>query len=244
MTETIAGSVEGNYFDKYQSQNRVHRFLVGKFIDNAQTLFQKVSPIDVLEVGCASGGFASMLLTATNDLAQVRYSGIDISRSQIEAARRNHPKADTTFEVASATAIPWLDNSADLVIACEVLEHVGDPKSAIRELARVTRKHALVSVPREPIWRILNCLRGKYIAELANTPGHLQHFSRQRIRQMIAPEFRIVCERWPLPWTMMLLEKTDRNPHSCPDNCSNSCNTNPLHSAGTDDIGVDAQRDQ
>jgi hypothetical protein len=30
-------------------------------------------------------------------------------------------------------------------------------------------------VPREPIWRIGNMARGRYLGDLGNTPGHIQH---------------------------------------------------------------------
>ena len=50
---------------------------------------------------------------------------------------------------------------------------------SLAEIRRVTTSHALLSVPREPIWRMLNFLRGKYWSSGGNTPGHLQHWSRR-----------------------------------------------------------------
>jgi hypothetical protein len=46
-------------------------------------------------------------------------------------------------------------------------------------MARCAERHLLVSVPREPLWRMLNMARGAYWPALGNTPGHLNHWSRR-----------------------------------------------------------------
>jgi hypothetical protein len=52
-------------------------------------------------------------------------------------------------------------------------------------------------------------MRLKYLAELGNTPGHLQHFSRSGLRRLVAAELQIVAERRPLPWTVLLGDRRD-----------------------------------
>jgi len=59
-------------------------------------------------------------------------------------------------------------------------------------------------VPREPIWRILNIARGKYIGDLGNTPGHVNHWSRRGFIDLLSRRFDVVEVRSPLPWTMAL----------------------------------------
>ena len=55
------------------------------------------------------------------------------------------------------------------------------PAARARRDARAARaRHLLVSVPREPLWRALNMLRGAYWRALGNTPGHLNHWSKRR----------------------------------------------------------------
>ena len=49
--------------------------------------------------------------------------------------------------VADAAALPVRAQAVDLVVACEVLEHLHEPIAAVDELWRVTRKWALCSVP-------------------------------------------------------------------------------------------------
>ena len=95
----------------------------------------------------------------------------------------------------------------DLVLACEVLEHLEQPAQALGEIERVCDSHALVSVPWEPVWRMLNMARCKYWSRLGNTPGHVQHFSRRAIRKLVGGHLQVVAERRPFPWTTLLARR-------------------------------------
>ena len=154
----------------------------------------------VLEVGCGPGDLATRILPP-----QVDYLGIDVDEMEIETARNRYPQL--SFQVGSANALPVESNSFDLVIACEVLEHLEDPARALAEIDRVAKQWVLVSVPWEPTWRILNVIRGKYWRSFGNTPGHVQHFSRAEIRRQIVNRFVIVNELDPLPWTIIVASK-------------------------------------
>lgn len=201
QADVPANFVPGNHFDKYRSRNFVHRLLMKGFLSSAKSLLSRARPDRILEVGCGPGDLASRLLGFDSSFSP-DYAGIDVSEEAILAAKERSPHRD--FRVASAYALPFADSSFDMVIACEVLEHLERPADAIREIARVCGKHLLVSVPWEPAWRLLNCARGKYLAQLGNTPGHVQHFSRTGIRQLVGSRFAIIAEERPLPWTMLL----------------------------------------
>ena len=64
------------------------------------------------------------------------------------------------------------------------MEHLGDPEAALEIVAGLASPWAIVSVPREPLWRVLNLGRLKYVGELGNTPGHLHHWSRGLVRAL------------------------------------------------------------
>jgi SAM-dependent methyltransferase len=200
-TELPKGFVAGNYFDKYRSRNPLHRALVGGFLLAARELANVAAPTRVLEVGCGSGDLAARLFPASGDLS-VDYTGVDISPEEVARARERYPAG--RFHVAPAYDLPFPDRHFDLVVVCEVLEHLDLPGRCLREAERVCTAYVLVSVPWEPVWRVLNVLRGKYWCHLGNTPGHVQHFSRRGIRRLVAERFDIVAERRPLPWTMVL----------------------------------------
>ena len=93
------------------------------------------------------------------------------------------------------------------MICCEVLEHLAEPRRALERLASISRRHCLLSVPREPLWRALNCLRGSYLGQLGNTPGHIQHWSRGAFLRLVGEYFEIVEVRSPIPWTVVLCRR-------------------------------------
>ena len=103
----------------------------------------------------------------------------------------------------TSRASPSPSGAFDLVLAIEVLEHVPDPAAGLAELARVSRGDLVVSVPREPIWRVANMARGKYLGALGNTPGHVQHWSRRGFARFVASQVDVVTVRAPFPWTMV-----------------------------------------
>ena len=72
-------------------------------------------------------------------------------------------------------------------------------------MVRVARRHVIVSVPREPLWRALNMLRGAYVRDLGNTPGHVNHWSRGAFLDFVNEHGRIEAVRTPFPWTMLLV---------------------------------------
>jgi SAM-dependent methyltransferase len=83
-------------------------------------------------------------------------------------------------------ALPYPDRAFDVVVATEVLEHLHDPSGAVRELLRVARKAVILTVPHEPWWRLANMMRGKYLSDFGNTPGHVQHWTRTGFVRLLA----------------------------------------------------------
>ena len=200
--------VAGNYFDKYRSSNPIHQHLMKRFLQTAVELIRDLNCKTVLEAGCGPGDLASRLLPAAG-YQGCSYIGTDLSRDEVEKARRSHPAM--RFEIAPIEQLPVADDSQELVIACEVLEHVEDPSKAIAEIARVNSSWALISVPREPLWRFLNVLRGRYLGSLGNTPGHLQHFNQRKLVALVDPFYEVQRVELPLPWIMMLLRRREQD---------------------------------
>lgn len=100
------------------------------------------------------------------------------------------------------------EDSADLIICCEVLEHIENPELALEKLYALDTSNYIFSVPREPLWCTLNFLRGKYLKDFGNTPGHIQHWSSREFIKMIEEAgFKIRLKRNPIPWTMILATK-------------------------------------
>ncbi len=105
----------------------------------------------------------------------------------------------------AAESLPFASDEFELAAAVEVLEHLPDPAHTLAEMARCARRHLLVSVPREPLWRMLNIARGAYWRDLGNTPGHLNHWSRGAFVEELSHYGQVVEVRSPFPWTMLLV---------------------------------------
>jgi ubiquinone/menaquinone biosynthesis C-methylase UbiE len=185
--------------DKYLTRNPISRRLVSGFFDTAHELLARVGPSRVLDMGCGEGYAANRIRPWLNPSAMV---GMDLSRSLLAEARRNYPSI--SLVCATAYRMPWPDESFDLVLAMEVLEHLIHPEDALGEVRRLTTGHVLASVPREPAWRILNMARGAYWKGFGNTPGHLQHWSKQSFVRTLSRYFHVDEVRSPFPWTMVL----------------------------------------
>ncbi len=193
--------VIGNTFDKYGSQNFIVKTIMAGFARNLSSLVERSAPKTIHEVGCGEGYW-----TVTWARAGHAVRGTDFSTEVIGIAKENARRAGVPSDIFNARSIYDLTQAdgADLIVCCEVLEHLEDPAKAVKTLSGLPHKHLIVSVPREPIWRILNLARLKYVGDLGNTPGHIQHWSRRGIMQLMARHYDIVDVRNPLPWTMML----------------------------------------
>lgn len=107
--------------------------------------FARFRECDVLEVGC---GIATDGIQFAQ--AGARYTGVDTSESALELARTRFSLESVpgTLQPASATGLPFPDQSFDLVYSHGVIHHIDDPDAAISEFHRVLRPggHAIVMV--------------------------------------------------------------------------------------------------
>lgn len=194
----------GNYYDKYHTRNPLARALMAGFLASFDDLLAKCQGVaSALEVGCGEGELSIRIARIAP-----RVCAFDISPEIVEEARRRTAAAGVRVDLRSDTIFnldPARD-AADLVVCCEVMEHLDDPALALDKLHGVCRKRLLVSVPREPIWRSLNVMRGRYLRDLGNTPGHLQHWSKGAFLRLLDGRFHVIEVRSPLPWTMALCE--------------------------------------
>lgn len=199
---TEDGIVVGNAYDKYQSRNPVVRWLMRGFESALRDFVARADPSSIHEVGCGEGYWVLQW-----QQQQIAARGCDFSAQVIALARANakaRSVAEDVFSVRSIYDLQTQRDTADLIVCCEVLEHLEDPEAALLALRNVVGRHLIVSVPREPLWCALNLVRGKYVGRFGNTPGHIQHWSRRGFVELIGRHFDIVAIKSPLPWTMLL----------------------------------------
>ncbi|MFN3990499.1 MAG: class I SAM-dependent methyltransferase [Erythrobacter sp.] len=200
-TLTDYGNVAGNHYDKYASKNPIARALMNGFFGAFDALSGQTGARTAFEVGCGEGELSLRLLARGVDVHGCDLEAGSVAEANARAGAEGHGER---FAVRSIYDLGNGEIAADLVMCCEVLEHLPDPRLGLDRLAAQSMGHILLSVPREPIWRILNCARGKYLADFGNTPGHLQHWSQRGFVELVSRYFNIVEVRAPLPWTMLL----------------------------------------
>lgn len=190
----------GNYYDKYRTRNPIARWLMQGFLSGFDRLSSSIRPGPVLEVGCGEGEL-SMRLAARGH----RVRGCDVSADVIDEARGRARSAGLAVEFWQCDIQDLTEqDAAPLIICCEVLEHLRDPQAGLERLALLARPWLIVSVPREPLWRAMNMARGKYLGQLGNTPGHLNHWGHGAFLSQLGERFDIVETASPVPWTMAL----------------------------------------
>jgi ubiquinone/menaquinone biosynthesis C-methylase UbiE len=188
----------GNLVDKYATPNPAARMLVGRWRAALRELLVEAAPESVLDVGCGEGELTAEWAAALPGTGML---GVDV-----EDVTRVSPAPNLAFRViAPAPPLPFDDDAFDLVAAVESLEHMEDSEGALAEMARCARRHVLVSAPREPLWRVLNLVRGAYVRRLGDTPGHLRHFSTGNLRGLLRRHGAVVAQRSPLPWSVALV---------------------------------------
>jgi ubiquinone/menaquinone biosynthesis C-methylase UbiE len=192
----------GNTYDKYGSTNPVVKRLMRGFHDALDELWEAAAPESVLDVGCGEGVLTSEWAERLRD---GRIVGIDLDDPKLRAEWDARRRPNLEYRVEEATSLSFEDGEFDMAAAIEVLEHVPEPEATLAEMARVARRHVLVSVPREPLWRMLNMARGAYLRDLGNTPGHLNHWSKVGFHSLLSGYGRVQEVRTPFPWTMLLV---------------------------------------
>lgn len=202
VTVSADGIVTGNTYDKYGSSNPLVRRMMADFERELDGLLTQAKPESVLDVGCGEG----VLVHRWAQILQPRrVVGVDLQEESIQAGWAARQAANLEYRVGLAESLPFAQAEFDLVSAIEVLEHVRDPARTLAEMARCAQRHLLVSVPREPLWRALNLVRGAYWPALGNTPGHLNHWSKRSFVRLLSDHGTVVEVRSPLPWTVLLV---------------------------------------
>ncbi|MGE5250214.1 MAG: bifunctional 2-polyprenyl-6-hydroxyphenol methylase/3-demethylubiquinol 3-O-methyltransferase UbiG [Bacteroidota bacterium] len=92
--------------------------------------------LSVLDVGCGGG-----ILSEEFAALSCRVTGIDLSAASLSVARDHAARSGLRVDYCQAGAerVPFDAAAFDVVLCCDVLEHVDDPGQVIREAARLLK---------------------------------------------------------------------------------------------------------
>lgn len=115
----------------------------------------------VLEIGCGRGGFA--LWMRGQEYRPKVLCAADISIVAVTKGRRVGLRSNVgtvQWGIADISRLPFADSSFDTVISCETIEHVGSPRHALGQLARVLRPGGRLYLTAPNYFNLLLLYRG------------------------------------------------------------------------------------
>lgn len=144
----------------------------------------KELPGPVLDFGCGAGALVRALREGGVDA-----HGLELDRPDIADSIADDVRPHITL-YAGTFPTPFPDKAFASVVLVEVLEHIADYEAALREIARLTRDHLLVTVP--DISAIPQCHPHRVVPWHLLESTHLNFFTQQSLTNALAAHFRTV----------------------------------------------------
>lgn len=134
----MASTVENSFEEFYQQSRKT----ISELYESEKNIFQRINfeNLSVLDVGCAMGGFYSIMKEIN---PTITYRGIDVSEKLIQHAKSIFPETQESFHVGDATALPFDNQSSDIVLCTSVQAHVPNYFQVLEECWRVSKKYVV-----------------------------------------------------------------------------------------------------
>ena len=184
MKEDIKNSVQTFYETHHKNGQRLHQ----SFLENKRgLLFSKWIGQNkkVLDLGGRDGTLTKHFIEKNN------VTLADIDENALEYAKRNY-KVET-MKVDLNQSLPFKDNSFDVVVMAEVLEHLPYPNITLSEIKRVLKTNGefIGNLPLayhlKDRWQII---RGRKLL-ISGDPTHLQFLSYEDVKKLMSNFFNI-----------------------------------------------------
>lgn len=162
------------------------RYLNDPFqLNRIQIVIKHIPPgvLSLLDVGCGNGLFLDVLKKQT----QIKGYGVDRSKKALESATQNF---SVKILESVTEALPFKNNSFDLVSALEVLEHLPYMvyEKALSEIERVSDKYIIVNVPYKENIAVVQC---PYCHNKIPACFHLRVFDKPKLKRLFK-QFKLV----------------------------------------------------
>lgn len=206
--QTLASQYQYAYLDGESSHH--HAYLLPPLLEMLSELKRSgQQKLRVLDLGCGNGSLS-------HRIAQQGYEvvGVEDSEQGVAIARQTFP--DCHFIQASVYELPFaeLENSFDIVLSAEVLEHLLYPRELVRAAKKCLKPngHLIVTTPYHGYLKnLVLALLGKMDQHFDPLwdGGHIKFFSVSTLRELLATEnytgikFKF-SGRVPFLWKSML----------------------------------------
>ncbi len=147
--------------------------IYGEHIVRYQAAVDLVKGKTVLDIASGSG-YGSALLGTTAE----RVTGVDVDKATVAYAKKNYESKNVTFKVGDGVSIPLADNSIDVVVSFETIEHIEEYEVFMSEVKRVLKKDGLfiLSTPND-----VEFIEGNHF--------HIHEFEAKELESLVAKYF-------------------------------------------------------
>jgi len=135
----------------------------------------------VLDIACGTGEFEHMLVAENSAQSMV---GVDISEKMLAIAQQkcgDYP--NVAFQITSASALPFADNSFDVAVSANAFHYFDHPDLALVEMKRVLKPDGKVV--------IIDWCRDYFLCQVCDSllklfdPAHKQCYSQAEFHQLL-----------------------------------------------------------
>ncbi|HJP96896.1 MAG TPA: class I SAM-dependent methyltransferase [Candidatus Saccharimonadales bacterium] len=156
----------------------------GEHIVRYQAALPLVKGKTVLDVASGSGYGSSFLSTTAK-----KVYGVDVDKDAIAYAKKNYASKNTEFVLGDGTSIPLEDNSVEVVVSFETIEHIEDYETFMKEVKRVLKDDGLfiLSTPNDVEFPETNHF-------------HIHEFERTELQKLVARYFKHTKSYYQATW--------------------------------------------
>jgi ubiquinone/menaquinone biosynthesis C-methylase UbiE len=139
---------EAKVCKQYDGLAAVYDHRWSRYISNTLKFFKgwaEISPSDlVLDIACGTGEFERLMLS---EYPMQQMVGVDISEKMLAIAHHKlQAYANISFHCASASALPFADQSFDTVVSANAFHYFDDPRGSLAEIKRVLKPEGKVII--------------------------------------------------------------------------------------------------
>lgn len=119
-------------------------------------------------------------------------------------AERLHVRwGDAALVVPGDARLPFADKTVDVLVDGGSLASVQDPEAGLRELARVTRRHLVLAMPRDPAFSVAQLVSAPEARAVGVTPGRRRRWTSPDLVRFVSTVGAVADVVKPLPWTLV-----------------------------------------